>query len=208
MRYLTIYLFLASVQGFSQALVVGSISAAQFVCATCLPARLTSTPPNGTAPTYQWQSAPSYAGTYSDIDGATSATYQPTTLTSTVFYKQLQNSSGTTGGPLPTNGVSLFVAQMELVSNIENYVEFDFRCLNAPGTMTINNYEMADPANITAVAGQKIIITNSKTMLGGYFHAYIRSLIKSVDGVAHTAISKVNGTPKVSIKKVNGVHNY
>ena len=90
-------------------LLVGSISADQTICAGVVPAQLTGTAPsNGTSPTYQWQSSLDNT-TFNNINGATSLNYQPGALTTTTYYKQMQNAAGTCGGPLPTNTVTISV---------------------------------------------------------------------------------------------------
>jgi hypothetical protein len=97
-------------------LITGSVSASQTICTNTVPAQLTGTAPlNGTSPTYQWQSSLNNA-TFSNINGATMTTYQPGTLTSTTYYRQLQNSSGTCGGPLPTNTIAIAVNPLVPVS--------------------------------------------------------------------------------------------
>ncbi|MDP1623410.1 MAG: hypothetical protein Q8M08_13845, partial [Bacteroidales bacterium] len=88
-------------------LVVGSIGANQLICAGNTPALLTGVPPaNGTAPTYQWQSSLDNV-TFTNILGATALNYQPGTIIATTYYRQLQNATGTCGGPLPTNVVTI-----------------------------------------------------------------------------------------------------
>ena len=88
---------------------VGSVSANQSICANATPVQLTGIPPsNGTLPTYQWQSSLNNT-TFSNISGATLVNYQPGLLTATTYYKQLQNATGTCGGPLPTNTVTITV---------------------------------------------------------------------------------------------------
>jgi hypothetical protein len=97
-------------------LIPGTVSANQTICINTVPAQLTSTPLlTGTLPTYQWQSSLNNA-TFSNINGATMTTYQPGALTSTTYYRQMQNSSGTCGGPLPTNAVTITVNPLLEVS--------------------------------------------------------------------------------------------
>jgi len=88
-------------------LLVGSISADQSICAGDIPALLTGVgPSNGTAPTYQWQSSLDNV-TFTNISGATALNYQPGAIVATTYYRQLQNATGTCGGPMPTNVVTI-----------------------------------------------------------------------------------------------------
>jgi hypothetical protein len=96
-------------------LAVGSISANQSICADATPAALSGTAPlNGTLPTYLWQSSQNNVS-FSNIAGATTQNYQPGSLSVTTYYRQLQNASGTCGGPLPTNTVAVTVNPLLLV---------------------------------------------------------------------------------------------
>jgi len=47
---------------------------------------------------YHWQSSDSYGGSYANIDGATSATYQTEVLTSTTYYQVVISASGSDCG--------------------------------------------------------------------------------------------------------------
>ena len=89
-------------------LVPGVVSSNASVCSGSAAPTLTSTPPNGTSPTYQWQSSPNNV-TFTNIAGQTGATYSPGTITATTYFRQMQNSTGTSGGPLPTNSVTITV---------------------------------------------------------------------------------------------------
>jgi len=96
---------------FSPTLSVGTISASQTICAGQTPAQLCGTGPNnGTNGTYQWQSSLDNV-TFANVAGATSC-YQPGPLTTTTYYRQMQNADGTCGGPLPTNVVVITVNPM------------------------------------------------------------------------------------------------
>ncbi|MEI6435198.1 MAG: hypothetical protein WCP32_10165, partial [Bacteroidota bacterium] len=91
-------------------LAVGSISADQTICAGILPNQLNGVPPsNGTSPTYQWQSSLDNI-TFTNIVGATTLNYQPAALTGVNYFRQMQDASGTCGGPLPTNIVTITVS--------------------------------------------------------------------------------------------------
>src|ERR1051325_6632682 len=49
-------------------------------------ATLSTSAVNPGSQTYQWQSSSSYSGTYTDITGATNATYNTGTVTATTYY--------------------------------------------------------------------------------------------------------------------------
>ena len=70
----------------------GTIASAQAACVSLDPAAMTGSAPTGETGTlqYQWQhsTSGSLAG-FSDIAGATSLTYDPSTLTATTWYKRL-----------------------------------------------------------------------------------------------------------------------
>lgn len=73
--------------------VVGSVSGNQSICTNILPGLLTAIPPTGgSAPySYQWQRSVDSI-TFTDIAGATGINYQPSQLTATTFYRQVQTS--------------------------------------------------------------------------------------------------------------------
>ena len=108
-----------SLYGFAQEpLQVGIASSSQTICSGAMPFQLTATGPlNGTSPSYQWQSSADNL-VFDDISGATVITYQPPTLTATAYYRQMQNAEGTTGGPLPTNVVTVTVKPIFAVGSI------------------------------------------------------------------------------------------
>ena len=71
-------------------LVAGAIGSAQTICYNTSPAGLTddTSPTGGTGSyAYQWQSSPDNA-TWSNISGATSATYSPGALTTSTYYRR------------------------------------------------------------------------------------------------------------------------
>ncbi len=99
-------------------LAVGSISADQSICAGTAPALLNGVAPtNGTAPTYQWQSSLNNS-TFTNINGATALNYQPGVLAATTYFRLQQNATGTCGGPLPTNVVTITVNPVLTVGSI------------------------------------------------------------------------------------------
>jgi uncharacterized protein (TIGR02145 family) len=97
------------IMGVNNMLYVGSVGTSQVSCAAGVPALLTATPPsNGFNPVYQWQRSFDNVN-FADIPGATGLTCQPDNVVDTLYYRQLQNASGTCGGPLPTNSVNVIV---------------------------------------------------------------------------------------------------
>jgi hypothetical protein len=116
-------------------IVVGSISPSQTICVGDTPVVLTCVAPsNGTMPTYQWQSSLNNL-TFSNLAGATMQNYQPPVLTSTTYFRQIQNAIGVCEGPLPTNTATITVNQYlpvgVLVSTISDNV-----CDGIPVTFT------------------------------------------------------------------------
>ena len=83
----------------------GSVSSDQTICANTTPQPLHGIPPTGgiLPYTYQWQKSSDLI-IFNNISGATGLNYQPETLTSTTYYRQVQTSSGNCGsvitGPL------------------------------------------------------------------------------------------------------------
>lgn len=213
-KSITIFLLLLSLTSFGQALIVGSIASSQFVCTSCLPARLTSTPPNGTSPVYQWQSSLNNS-TFTNINGATADTYQSDYLTTTTYFRQQQNATGVTGGPLPTNTVTLTVTNTQLVRLLQNDTVTGTECYNAIDTLTTASADERSPwivksgGHVSIFAGQHIIfMPGTKIDSGSYLYAYTRTLIKAVNKVVQQSRRKVNGVEVKRILKVNGVKNY
>ncbi len=90
-------------------LTVGSISANQTICSGTAPAQLNGTAPsNGSSPTYQWQNSLDNL-TFTTITGATNRNYQPGILSQKTYFREMQNATGTCGGPLPTNTLTVNV---------------------------------------------------------------------------------------------------
>jgi len=89
-------------------LVPGTVAQSTVICSGSAAPTLTSTPPNGTSPTYQWQSSTDNI-VFTNIAGQLGATYSPGALIATTYFRQMQNSTGTSGGPLPTNSVTITV---------------------------------------------------------------------------------------------------
>ena len=71
----------------------GKIGTNHSVCLGETPDLLTSVTNASAGATYQWQQATSSMGTYTNISGATNATYQPPVMTVTRFYRRVATSS-------------------------------------------------------------------------------------------------------------------
>ena len=169
MRYFIIILLAISLQGIGQTLVPGTISTGQSICKTCKPALLTSTPPNGTAPVYQWQSSTGYG--WSNIEGATAATYQPDNANATVNYVQIQNASGVTGGPLPTNVIKVFACNLNLIRTLQGIDTYGYLCYNATDTLTVDGsiYPVIVESGgaLVLIAGSNVILKPGTSVIAG-----------------------------------------
>ena len=213
-KLITILFVLAAIFGSAQSIIVGAISIVNpYVCATNVPSFLTSTPPNGTLPTYQWQSSLNNS-TFNNINGATADTYQSGYLDATTYIRQQQNATGVTGGPLPTNTITLYpVSPMGLVSLLENQTITTNQCYNAIRTMTVQGgasyFRVQINANVTMASGYMVsLLPGAKFDSGSYVHAFIRSLLKSVNQTQQASMLKVNGVSKDAILRTNSVNNY
>jgi hypothetical protein len=73
-------------------------------------ASLSSSTTGGTGTlSYQWQSSPNGSSSWTNISGATSATYNPTNITSTTYYRVLLSATGSGCGTAQTNTVTVNV---------------------------------------------------------------------------------------------------
>jgi len=209
---LFIFLSLILVTGYSQpALIVGSISASQTICAGTRPLDFTGTPPtNGTNPTYQWQDSPNNS-TWTNITGATNPFYDPPILTATKYYRQQQNATGTTGGPLPTNVLTITVNASTTVTTLQNVTITGSACYNATTTLTVagsgTTFIATSTSNVTIAAGSNIrFLPGTTVALGSHLRAYFvywDNQVSKVNGVAKASVGKVNGLDISLIKNVN-----
>ena len=84
--------------------VAGSISGATTVCSGTNTTTLTL---SGNTGTIQWQSASTLTGTYTDISGATSATYVATNLSATTYYKAVVTNGICTSATTPAATITV-----------------------------------------------------------------------------------------------------
>jgi len=100
------------------ALVAGTIAADQTVCAGSTPALLTSTAGAGGGTgqfTYQWQFSPDNT-TWNNLGGATSETFAPGAVNSTVYYRRLVSSG--VCATVPSNVVTITVTPALVAGSI------------------------------------------------------------------------------------------
>ena len=92
------------------ALTAGTISGDQAFCSSGDPAVITGTTPTGGNGTYayQWQSSTDNA-TFTNITAATSASYDPQTITQTTYYRRVVNSTGSSCSAATSNIVTVTV---------------------------------------------------------------------------------------------------
>ena len=117
----------------------GTITGAETQCAGFDPALITSTAASGGAGgtiTYQWQTSPDGA-TWTDVTGATAATYDPTAITATTHYRRGARRDGSCA----------FAYSAAVVKTVITNV-------TSPGTITGTETECAgfDPMLITSTA--------------------------------------------------------
>ncbi|MBK7710164.1 MAG: hypothetical protein IPJ37_03775 [Bacteroidales bacterium] len=85
-----------SISGITSDLTAGSVGTAQAICYNTAPAQLTQlTAPSGGdgTYTYQWQSSANNSA-WTNISGAVSATYSPSALSATTYYRRTVTSGG------------------------------------------------------------------------------------------------------------------
>ena len=137
-------------------LVAGSLSASQTICAGTSPTTMTAGAPNGTAPTYVWQSSLNNV-TFSPITGATTSTYQPGNMTTTTYYKVTENSTGTCGGPLATNVISITVTPTLVVGSVSANQTI---CTGtSPATMTVGAPNGTAPQYVWSSSSNNVTFT-------------------------------------------------
>jgi gliding motility-associated-like protein len=118
------------------ALVAGTIAADQTVCAGSAPAPLSSTvgASGGTGNfAYQWQSSPDNS-TFTDIGGATGATYAPGALTATTYFRRQVTSGTGTCATAVSNVVTIQV--QPLVTPTVTLAAPPVQCAGTPLTFT------------------------------------------------------------------------
>ena len=214
-KCLYIAFLLICVSGISQpALIVGAITGTQTICSGTYLIQFTATPPaNGTDPTYQWQSSPNNS-TWTNVATETTLYMTPQQLSATTYYRLMQNASGTTGGPLPTNTVTVTVTAATNLRYLQNVTINSYQCYSATDTLTI----AGSGTTVTIQSGANVIIVPGKTaqikpgtiiQSGSHCRIYcIGTLISKVNEITRSGVYKINGTELSKLKMVNSIQNY
>lgn len=116
----------------SEPLDAGTINQSQEICEGAAPTQLTGTTPTGGGGsyTYQWQSATSMTGPWTDISGATTQNYQPGSLTQDTYYRRTVNSFCGSANSTPTS----------VTTNLILHYSFDE--LSVPTTNVVTNTDL------------------------------------------------------------------
>ncbi len=119
--------------------VVGGIAEDMIICHNSVPNPITGLAPTGgnTPYTYQWQSS-SDNSTFSDISGATNLDYQPTVLTDTTYFRQIQTSSSGCGTRI-TNTVTIYTLEELIAGNLSSNQSICFNTIPVKLTGTASN---------------------------------------------------------------------
>ena len=161
-------------------LLAGSISASQTICAGTIPEQLMGVAPeNGTSATYQWQKSENNT-LFTDIPGAIGLDYQPDVLMNTTYFRQLQNATGTCGGPLSTNVLMIAVNPMPAVAgNISGPDEVQQGqtgvIYSVPEIEMATGYSWELPSGAYIASGDNthsIVVNFSETALSGEISVY------------------------------------
>ena len=142
----------------------GSIGSDQTICYNTSPAAFTQTLPAGGDGiySYQWQSSPTGGEPFTDIAGATSNTYNPGILTSTLWYRRSVVSGSC--GTLYTPSIKITVYNDLLYGSIGSNQTVCYNATPAPlteltpatggsGVYTYQWYRSSDNITFTAIAG-------------------------------------------------------
>jgi gliding motility-associated-like protein len=139
----------------------GTIATAQTICSGSTPATITSSAAasGGTgATTYQWQSSPDGVN-WTNIPGATGATYSPASLSTTTYYRRVASN---TCGSVNSNSIIITVNPLPSVSSVP---KTDVTiCGGNNGTITINA-SGSPTLNYSINGGTTYQVSNSFTNL-------------------------------------------
>jgi subtilisin-like proprotein convertase family protein len=200
----------------------GTIASAQTICSGSIPATISSSvaASGGTgATTYQWQSSPDGI-TWTNIPGATGATYSPASLSSTTYYRRVATN---TCGSANSNSIIITVNPLPSVSSVP---KTDVTiCGGNNGTITINA-SGSPTLNYSINGGTTYQVSNSFTNLSqGTYTVIVRdgnsctyswgqvSITNGSAPSAPTATSSVNtsvcnGSPMPTFTVSNAGYSY
>ena len=117
----------------------------------------------GSGVTYKWQTSPTLTGTYTDIPGATSATYTGT-LTASAFFRAQVTCGGNTGTSTPqevtlNTPANCYCAAGATSTAFEKISKVDFATISNASTSTAGYENFTALAAPTVIKGQTLPIT-------------------------------------------------
>lgn len=188
-------------------LTAGSISSAQTICTNSSPLSLTGTSPSGgnNTYTYQWQESTDNVNWKNIISNSTSNTYQPGILSTSNYYRRLDNSNNCTAKP--TNAIKITVNAGFTAGIIGNNQTICFNNIPATivetkatsglnDTFTYQWYSSNDDVSYSVISGAT---STSYLPLALTTNTYFkRNDISSICGSKFTNTIKVTVTPEIT----------
>lgn len=202
----------------------GTIASAQTICSGSTPSTLTSSvaASGGTGTTtYQWQSSPDGI-TWTNISGATGATYSPGSLTATTYYRRIATN---TCGSANSNTIIITVNSLPSVTSVPKTDvaicggNTGSITINASGTATLNysinggtTYQVSNSFTNLTQGTYTIIVRdgNSCTYSWGQISISNGSAPAAPTATSATNVSVCNGTsmPTFTISNAGYTYNW
>jgi hypothetical protein len=177
----------------SSPLVPGTIGSPQTICSGATPAALTSaTAASGGTGTinYQWQSSTDNSN-FSNISGATSATYAPGALTQTTYYRR--GASTSTDAVQYTSSVAITVNALPTIGGTTTLCQSATSQLTGSGTPAVSNPWTSSNTSIATVSNTGFV-TASSSNSGTTVITYTNS-----NGCTATVTVTVNAKPTIAV---------
>ena len=172
-------------QTVNSAVVAGTASSNQTICWNTAPSAITI---SGSTGSIQWQSSTDNA-TFTNISGATSASYTPSALTSTTYYRAIISSAG--GCTATTNVVTI------TVNNCIDAINDTYSSVT-PGTSTTsviaNDKNNSGTAAVIGAAAGQVSITTSTDATGNRGAWPAGFTLNADDGTITVAAGTAAGT--------------
>lgn len=138
-------------------------SSNQTICSNATPAALTSNVAGGTGSyTYQWQSATTFGGTYSNATGtATSAGYSPAALSSNTYYRLVVSSVTSTGTCTATSNETSILVNSRPTITVDlptvSLCNGSSVTLTASGAGTGGSYSWSPSTSLSSTAQAEVV---------------------------------------------------